>query len=131
MNDEQLPREAARQAIRAGKLPPRRPERTWGGTGSGCPCTICGQPVTPAEVEIELEFAGDDGGRTGDGFHVHVRCLSAWELELDRLQEAAPMADGAARPPAGRALPKARPDGRIARRGRTDRHQREREGFRD
>ncbi|HEX7035694.1 MAG TPA: hypothetical protein VF210_07960 [Pseudomonadales bacterium] len=130
MNEEQLPLEAARQAIRAGKLPARRPDRTWGGTGSGSPCAICGQPVTPDEVEIELEFAGDYGGRTDRGFHVHVRCLSAWELELERLQEPSPMADRSARP-AARALPTASPDGRIARRGRTDQHQREREEFRD
>lgn len=130
MNDEQLPHEAARQAIRAGKLPSRPPDRTWGGAGSGCPCAICGHPVTPDEVEIELEFA-TESGRSDHGFHVHQRCLSAWELELERLQQAPPLTGRSAPRSAGRALPTALPAGTIARRGRTDRHQREREEFRD
>ena len=37
MPDEQILREKAREAVRSGKLPARRPDRTWGGPGLGLP----------------------------------------------------------------------------------------------
>jgi integrase len=40
MPDEAILREKARDAVRSGKLPARRPDRTWGGPGVGAPCTI-------------------------------------------------------------------------------------------
>ena len=74
----------AREVARAGKLPNRRPDRSWGGRGAGADCAICGTPVTNDELEFEFEFArsGDDPGR--DTYHVHVRCFWAWEANTDR-----------------------------------------------
>jgi hypothetical protein len=74
-------REMAREAIDAGALPSRRPDSMWGGKGSGSRCSICGVPVTRDELEIELEFSGDDCSGEGT-FHVHVPCLAAWEREF-------------------------------------------------
>ena len=46
MPDEFALRAKAREVIHTGKLPNRRPDRTWGGPGIGAPCRVCGEPVT-------------------------------------------------------------------------------------
>ena len=81
MPDEIVLRAKAREAIRTGKLPSKRPDRTWGGPGVNAPCTVCGEPVTKDQLEFEVQFAHDGGL---DKFHVHVRCFAAWEFERDR-----------------------------------------------
>jgi hypothetical protein len=81
MPDEQVLREKARAVIQAGKLPSRRPDRTWGGPGVGAPCAICDLPVTSDELEFEIQFARDGDNPGLDKFHVHVRCFAAWEFE--------------------------------------------------
>jgi hypothetical protein len=57
MPDEALLRAKAREAVRAGKIPSRRPDRTWGGPGVGVRCAICGEPVTKDQLEFQVEFA--------------------------------------------------------------------------
>jgi hypothetical protein len=58
--------------------------RLWAGRGSGAPCTVCGEPVEPHEIEYELELvpdadpAGSEPPRP-ETHRVHVRCLAAWE----------------------------------------------------
>ena len=81
MLEESVLRDYARQVIRAGKLPSRTPDRTWGGPGVGAPCSVCDHPVTRDQLEFEIQFAhnGDTPGL--DKFHVHVRCFAAWEFE--------------------------------------------------
>jgi len=78
MDDDGL-RQKARAAIRSGKLPTRRPDRTWGGRGSGTPCAICDLAVHRDEMELELEFVA--AGRHAKVMHVHTKCFAAWELE--------------------------------------------------
>ena len=78
MPDEAFLREKARAVVQAGKLPARRPDRTWGGPGVGAPCAVCELPVTQNEMEFEIQFAHDGGL---DKFHVHIRCFAAWEFE--------------------------------------------------
>lgn len=80
MPDEANLRAKAREVIRDGKLPARRPDRTWGGPGVGAPCTICGERVTKDQLEFEIQFTVDGGGGL-DKFHVHIRCFAAWEFE--------------------------------------------------
>jgi hypothetical protein len=91
MSDENTLRLKANEAMRAGKLPKRRPKRMWGGPGIGVPCAVCAEPVRQDELGFEFEFAVDDEeAGTGD-CHVHVRCFAAWEFER-RHHESAPSA---------------------------------------
>ena len=80
MPDEPLLREKAREAIRAEKLPSRRPDRMWGGPGIGELCVICGETIKRDQLELEIQFARAAGSNV-DTFHVHIRCFAAWELE--------------------------------------------------
>ncbi len=88
MDDTKL-REQAREAIRAGTLPNRPPERMWGGPGLGDRCTVCAHPVMRDEMGFELAFTreGDEPGLPNH--HLHVRCFAAWESERDDLEAAA------------------------------------------
>jgi hypothetical protein len=81
MNDESKLRQKVREAMEAGKLPKRRPERMWGGPGSGACCRVCGEPVKHDDVEFELDFFRADGDPATGSYHVHSRCFAAWELE--------------------------------------------------
>ena len=79
--DEDTLRDKARAVIQSGKLPRRRPDRTWGGPGVGAECAVCGLPVAQDELEREIQFAHDGDNPGLDKFHVHVRCFAAWEFE--------------------------------------------------
>jgi hypothetical protein len=59
MNDKATLREKAREAIQCGKLPAMKPSRPWGGPGSGTPCSVCGEPVKPGQMEPEIEYRRD------------------------------------------------------------------------
>lgn len=86
VNEQTGLRAKAREAILAGRLPRRRPAKTWGGPGAGVRCAICGSPVGHDEIELEIEFSRDDAGR--NEHHVHVPCFAAWEVELQQLERA-------------------------------------------
>jgi hypothetical protein len=75
------PLRKASTAVQSGWLVRRASDRTWGGMGIGAPCAVCDVIITPAEAEIEVEFA-QDGTTPGLGkFHAHPRCFAAWDLE--------------------------------------------------
>jgi len=80
MPDETGLRAKAREAIRTGRLPSRRPDRTWGGPGVGVVCTVCGEAVTKDQLEMQVEFSNSPPPGL-DIFHIHVRCFAAWEFE--------------------------------------------------
>ena len=82
--DEQPLRAKAREVLKSGKLPNRRPDRTWGGRGVNAPCSVCDLPVTPQQMEFEIQFARDGDAPGLDKFHVHIRCFAAWEFERAR-----------------------------------------------
>ena len=88
MPDERHLREQARAAMRTGKIPARRQDRTWGGPGVGAPCVICGVPVGKQEMEIQLEFTRDGAVPDLDKYHLHPRCYAAWEFEWKKVSEA-------------------------------------------
>ena len=67
--------------MEAGRLPNRQPDRMWGGAGVGAHCTICDAALMPDEIELEIQFAGEDGG-DAVSYHVHPSCFAAWDLEL-------------------------------------------------
>jgi hypothetical protein len=85
MPDEPLLREKAREAIRSGNLPLRRPDRILGGLGNGESCAVCGLVLTPTQMEIEVEFQRRAGVGRVDKFHVHPRCYAAWEFERTKI----------------------------------------------
>jgi len=79
--DEAALRELVRRVIRRQEIPNRRPDRTWGGPGTGISCAICDVPVRKEDMELEIEFAFD-GDKPGFAvYHVHVPCFAMWELE--------------------------------------------------
>jgi hypothetical protein len=92
-------RKVARHALDAGKIPRRRPDRTWGGPGIGAQCAVCQEPIPASEMEYEVEFARDGQAPGLDKFHVHLQCAAVWELERNK---------GAARP-APRTRPQRKP----------------------
>ena len=83
MPTEDFLRKKAREVVQNGKLPARAPTRTWGGPGVGAECSVCGVPVTPDEMEFEIQFARDGDNPGLDKYHVHIRCFAAWEFERD------------------------------------------------
>lgn len=82
--DEHTLREKARSVLHNGKLPNRRPDRTWGGPGVGAACAICDLPVARHQMEFEIQFARDGDSPGLDKYHIHIRCFAAWELERQR-----------------------------------------------
>jgi len=89
--DEALRNQAGR-LIAAGILPARRPDRIWGGPGSGDHCLVCNRAVTREETQMELEFARE--GRPAPAtVHVHLECFAALEQERRRLEDGATTAE--------------------------------------
>jgi hypothetical protein len=80
MTDQITLRLKAREALQAGRLPPRFPERICGirGGGAYC-CAICGESVQREELGYELAFIDAIEGPT-DNYFVHDRCFAAWEF---------------------------------------------------
>jgi hypothetical protein len=106
MSDENTLRMKANEAMRAGKLPKRRPKRMWGGPGIGVPCAVCAEPVKQDELGFEFEFAVDDEEAGAGDCHVHLRCFAAWEFERRHHESgalSAAISDSAGRvvPPSG------------------------------
>jgi|SRR6187399_2412189 len=101
MRDKRTLRERVRQTIRSGALPHRRPDRTWGGPGTGIYCVICRVPVTPDETELELEFAGDADSPPARTYHMHVSCFAAWGAELENIELAAAAPPSSGQAPLG------------------------------
>lgn len=74
-NDDIL-RARAHERIASGQLPRTRPARSWGGRGSGLPCSLCEQPIAETGPEMELEF---DGAVTATALRFHLQCQSIWD----------------------------------------------------
>jgi hypothetical protein len=86
MSEDPSLREQARALLESDRLPGRRPNRIWGGPAYGAnPCMVCGVPVRPGEVVLEVEFARDGAANP----HFHVRCFSALESEIRSLEASA------------------------------------------
>ena len=68
MPDELKLRYQARAVIRSGRLPLRKPDRMFGGPGSGAVCPVCDELAAKKELELEIEF---DRHGVVDRFHLH------------------------------------------------------------
>ncbi len=83
-------RHRARESIRTGRLPRRRPQHVWGGSAfGGRRCAVCGDPIQHEEIALEVEFPAETEAASTEA-HLHTRCFLAFELEL--LRETAPPA---------------------------------------
>jgi hypothetical protein len=85
LDDERVLREMARTAIRRGKLPSRRPDRTFSGSGTRVVCSVCKELVTSDQTEMEIEFRRHGMQPGSDRHFLHVRCLAAWEFERTKI----------------------------------------------
>jgi hypothetical protein len=86
MPDEPVLRERARERLRAGKLPVRAPDRTFGGAGNGEPCAVCGQLITRDQLELEIDVNRSGATSGTDTYHFHTRCFAAWEFERTKVR---------------------------------------------
>jgi hypothetical protein len=68
-----------RQLLESGKVPCDEPDKTWAGRGTGTHCAVCGEPITPAEVEFEAELP------TGITLRLHRLCHEVWREECESL----------------------------------------------
>jgi len=73
----------ARERIEQGKLPCAESMRTWEAFGSGLPCALCSRPITPAQIEYEVECSVAGEAQT---FRFHLDCQHAWNIECERLK---------------------------------------------
>ena len=60
--------------IAAGRLPlPEQPPgKVWVGHGNGRTCDACDQPITPSDLQYEVDLSG------GQTLRFHSKCLAAW-----------------------------------------------------
>lgn len=72
--DEEV-RVLALQRISCGMLPDELPASSWAGPGEGNQCTLCDEPITADEIEIECE----NHGRT---IYLHQHCYDAWQSTI-------------------------------------------------
>ena len=80
-------RTLVREVLRAGTVPRREPDYTWGGDGVNAACTICEELVRVDQMEYEVQFAHDGSSPGRDRFHMHVRCFVMWELERAKFRD--------------------------------------------
>jgi hypothetical protein len=66
----------AKRKIEIAALPRVVPQSAFAGKGSGLPCSLCGQPISAHEYE--LEYASGDGETP----RFHVRCQEIWQRAL-------------------------------------------------
>ena len=78
MSEDRL-RGMIREKLRAGRLPWRQSDRTWGGPGSGRLCAVCEQAIPASASEIEDR---DDDGTV---LVFHARCHSLLSQERDAI----------------------------------------------
>jgi hypothetical protein len=67
----------ARRRVDRGMLPCRPQDRMWAGSGAGLPCSLCDRPISPEQIEYELQFAANPSRLT---YRFHRICHEAWEL---------------------------------------------------
>jgi hypothetical protein len=101
------------ELLRDGRLPRVKAVRTWGGSGSGLPCDLCGAAILSSEPEFEIQL---DLAPTGRSLRFHRQCHALWEgaraeageggwtRVSDRLPAAETIVEGRVSLPNGRTL---------------------------
>jgi len=84
--DETALRLLATRKIETGALPQAAPDSAFAGKGSGLPCSLCEQPITPDEYEFEYANGGVEVPR------FHLRCQEIWRLALTEWETPPPRA---------------------------------------
>ena len=69
-----------RDSIDGGILPTAAPFILWTGFGTSRPCSVCGQPILPAQAEYDLQYEE----RAIIRFRFHLDCYGVWEAERRR-----------------------------------------------
>ena len=64
----------AREYVATGLLPRFVPTKIGAGHGTGAKCSLCNNPIEPAEIEYEVNQRG------GLKFRFHIRCHAIWQL---------------------------------------------------
>lgn len=77
MPDERVRRQIV-EAMAHGLLPSSLPTKTWGGFGSGNPCSACRKIIAAEQLETEFE----DAHRRA--YYLHIQCFAAWEAAIPR-----------------------------------------------
>jgi hypothetical protein len=89
-------RARAREQLNSGRLPARLVESVSAGYGSSVKaCSLCGESITPAQVEYEVI------GHVNQSLTLHLTCYVAWRDEcLQRMLETGKTSQPANPPPA-------------------------------
>jgi hypothetical protein len=82
MHDDGAPPRHPEDSSEIGAFLRRRPDRIWGGPGSGAACAACGERIDPEDAELELEFSGADA--PFEPVRVHTRCFHGLHAEPTR-----------------------------------------------
>ena len=66
-------------------MPSRKQDRSYDRRGSLNACSVCSELIKPDQKEIEIEFRLH--GAPPHYYHLHVRCMAAWEFERTKLAQ--------------------------------------------
>ena len=64
------------ERIASGALPRYRKHQLFGGKGDGHPCSCCGETISPAQVQYDVELTDRD---TVVLLTMHRECFGMWE----------------------------------------------------
>jgi hypothetical protein len=67
-----------RSKMDSGAIPIELRPKMFAGRGNGRICTGCDEPISPEQVEYEMDFGGDRI------FRLHLACAGWWEAECQR-----------------------------------------------
>lgn len=80
-------RDLAKCAIDEGRIPAQIPDDMWGGRGTGRPCAVCREPISPEEAELQVHVRPTARGKA-TVLSVHGTCGAAWRIEAAALDRA-------------------------------------------
>jgi hypothetical protein len=70
--------ELVRRKIAAGVLPTTAPTKAWVGHGTNATCDICDRPISPEDIECEVDLADVRMLR------LHLRCHTTWNADVSQ-----------------------------------------------